>query len=111
MNKEDRVNFAPVEKIEDLLNMVATTTVVDGAKSRERSAEVSSIEGLCDCQLTGENNSSPLQKVMKNGKNLNIRKCQMDDPELECIMLYLKDGELPRDEKKAKELVLGKIIV
>ena len=36
-----------------------------------------------------------------------IRKHQLDDPELKCIMLYLEDGELPRDEKKAKELVLG----
>ena len=56
MNKEDRVNFAPVEKMEDLVNFVATTTVVDGAKSGKRSGEVSSIEGLCDCQRTGENN-------------------------------------------------------
>ena len=31
----------------------------------------------------------------------------MDDPEMKCIMLYVEDGELPRDEKKAKELVLG----
>ena len=32
----------------------------------------------------------------------------MDDPELKCIMLYVEDVELPRDEKKAKELVLGR---
>ena len=46
MNKEDRVSFTPVEKIEDLVNMVATPTVVDGAKSGDRSSEGSSIEGL-----------------------------------------------------------------
>ena len=81
---------------------------MNGAKSGESNGEGSSIEDLCDCQQTGENNSSPQQKVEKNGKNLNIRKCQMDDPKLKCIMLYVEDGELPRDEKKAKELVLGR---
>ena len=37
-----------------------------------------------------------------------IRKRQMDDPELKCVMLNLEDGELPKDENKAKELVLGR---
>ena len=42
-------------------------------------------------------------KVVKNGKNLNIRKWQMDDPELKGIMLYLEDRELPRDEKRQED--------
>ena len=110
VNKEDGVNFTPVEKIEDLVSsklLVAATTVEDNAKSRERSGEGSSIEGPCDYQQSGENNSSPQQAVEKGSENLKIRKRQLDDPELKCIMLYLEDGELPRDEKKAKELVLG----
>ena len=104
-NKGD---FAPKENLISNGILVATTTVVNGAKSGESSGKESSIEDLCDCQQTGENNSSPQQKVEKNGKNLNIRKRQMDDPELKCIMRYVEDGELPRDEKKAKELVLGR---
>ena len=111
VNKEDRVIFAPVENIKDLVSskmLVAVTTVEDNAKSGERSGEGSSIEGLCDYQQTGENNSSTQQAVEKGGENLNIRKRQLDDPELKCIMLYVEDGELPRDEKKAKELVLGR---
>ena len=108
VNEEDKVKFAPVEKIENSVSsktLVAATTVEDNAKSGERSGEGSSIEGLCDCQQTGENNSSSQQAVERGG---DIRKRQLDDPELKCIMLYLEDGELPRDEKKAKELVLGK---
>ena len=108
VNEEDRAKFAPVEKIEDLVSskiLVAATTVEDNAKSGERSGEGSSIEGLCDCQQTGENNSGHQQAVEKGG---GIRTRQLDDPELKCIMLYLEDGELPRDEKKAKELVLGR---
>ena len=105
VNEEDRVKFAPVEKIEDFVSskiLVAATMVEDNAKNGERSGEGSSIEGLCDCQQTGENNSSPQQVVEKGG---DIRKHQLDDPELKCNVLYLEDGELPRDEKKAKEFV------
>ena len=88
VNEEDRVKFAPVEKIEDVVSskiLVAATTVEDNEKSGERSDEGSSIEDLCDCQQTGENNSSPQQAVKKGG---GIRKRQLDDPELKCIMLY-----------------------
>ena len=44
----------------------------------------------------------------KKWRKINIRKRQMDDPELKCVMLNLEDGELPKDENKAKELVLGR---
>ena len=74
VNKEDRVDLAPKENLISNRILIATTTVVNGAKSGETSGEGCSIEDLCDCQQTGENNSSPQQKVKKNGKNLNIRK-------------------------------------
>ena len=39
--------------------------------------------------------------------NMNIRNRQQKDPELKLIMDYLENGDLPNDERKARELVLG----
>ena len=41
-----------------------------------------------------------------NNENLSIRWHQQGDPKLKLIMDYLEDGDLPKDERKARELVL-----
>ena len=41
---------------------------------------------------------------------MNIRNRQQKYPELKLTMNYLENGDLPNDERKARELVLGRLL-
>ena len=79
---------------------VAATVIEDSAKSRERDSEGNNENesGSSCCQ----------QKQGVSSDNVNIRNRQQKDPELKLIMDYLEDGDFPNDERKARELALGR---
>ena len=83
-------------------NEVSVTAAVmeDNAKSGERCNEENNTNGSTSscCQQAQELNS----------EYMNIRDRQQKDPELKLIMDYLEKGDLPKDDKKARELVLGR---
>ena len=76
--------------------LVAATVVEEDAKSGERSSGKHNENE--SCQQTEEEN---------NG-NVSIRDRQWRDPEIKLIMDYLENGDLPKDERKARKLVLGR---
>ena len=79
---------------------VTAAVVEDNAKSGERCSEEKN---------TNESTSSCCQQAQElNSEYMNIRDRQQNDPELKLIMDYLEKGDLPKDDKKARELVLGK---
>ena len=83
-------------------NEVSVTAAVmeDNAKSGERCSEENN---------TNESTSSCCQQAQEfNSEYINIRNHQQKDPELKLIMDYLEKGDLPKDEKKERELVLGR---
>ena len=107
MHQDDDGNFSlSVQQVtEDLHhNEVSVTAAVleDNTKSRERCSEEFE-------DNINESNSSYCQQVQElKSKYMNIRDCQQKDPELKLIMDYLEKGDLRRDDKKARELVLGR---
>ena len=83
-------------------NEVSVTAAVmeDNAKSRERCSEEKN---------TNKSTSSCCQQAQElNSENMNIRDRQQKDPKLKLIMDYLEKGDLPKDDKNARELVLGR---
>ena len=94
-------DFSLSEKQDDDNDIfVAEKVMEDNAKSGER-----------DNKGNNENESSSICCQQEQGvsrDNVNIRNSQNKDPELKLIMDYLENGDLPNDERKVRELVLGR---
>ena len=79
---------------------VIAAVMEDNAKSRERCSEENN---------TNESTSSCCQLAQElSSEYMNISDRQQKDPELKLIMDYLEKGHLPKDDKKARQLVLGR---
>ena len=79
-------------------DFVAATVIKDSAKSGERDSKGN---------IENESSSSYCQQEQwVSSDNVNIRNHQQKDPKLKLIMDYLENGDLPNDERKARELVL-----
>ena len=90
----------PEKQDDDNDIIVAATVMEDSAKSGERDSKGNSEHesGSSCCQ----------QEQGVSSDDVNIRNRQQKDPELKLIMDYLKKGDLPNEERKARELVLGR---